>query len=215
MSEPVDREPPEIMLSRVAVLYEAMLEESGINAGGVGWSSDRVMDTPFELFAEMLAGETGPVSVNDLGCGWGALFDHLQDLPVFAQGIYIGYDISEAMVAAARRRVGDPRARFEQAASPLVRADYSLASGTFNIRFGAALADWDGLVRDSIRILAQASRKGFAFNLLGTRPVEVDPDMFYADPADFTAFCRAEFGQRVETILDYVPNQFMIRVRLD
>lgn len=207
------------MLARVALVYEAMLDEHGATPNGLGWVDEASMLLYFDQLARILDGDPGPFSVNDLGCGYGALFDYLAARPAFAQGLYLGYDISESMVAAARKRVTDPRARFEQSAVPLAKADYSFVSGAFNIRFGADPQAWDALVRDSLERLAAASIKGFAFNMRSApEPGEALPEeedfMFHADPLEYERFCRQRFGSDVRLITGYAPQQWTMLVRL-
>lgn len=82
-----------------------------------------------------------PFSINDLGCGYGALLDYLD-----ARGFktdYTGIDVSPEMVrAAALRFEGRANADFICAARIDREADYSVASGIFNVRLKSLDTEW-------------------------------------------------------------------------
>ena len=94
-------------------------------------------------------------------------------------------------------------------------ADYSFVSGTFNVRMGASDAAWRRYVEDKLKLLAQRSRRGFAFNLLTTYVDWRKDDLFYADPAHFFAFCRENISRYVTLLHDYPLYEWTIAVRLE
>jgi SAM-dependent methyltransferase len=187
------------MLDRVRSHYEGALAEHGASARGVGWPDTEGQTLRFERLARVLDGAPGPVVVADLGCGYGALFGFLG---ARIAG-YRGYDVSPAMVAEARRRVRDPRAAFSVGDAVDEEVDYGFASGTFNVRLGADVAEWDGYVRDALRGLWARCGRGMAFNLMTTRVDWRSDDLFYADPAEYLTFCQDELSTRVTLQHDY------------
>lgn len=187
------------VLDRVRAHYEGSLAEHGASARGVGWPDPEGQTLRFERLARVLDGASGPVRVADLGCGYGALFEFLD--PRVAS--YHGYDLSPAMVAEARRRVPDPRAVFVVGDAVGEDVDYGFASGTFNVRLGAAPAEWDAYVRAALSDLWSRCERGMAFNLMTTYVDWRSDDLFYADPADYLAFCQRELSPRVTLQHDY------------
>jgi len=62
-------------------------------------------------------------SVNDLGCGYGALFEFFAEQVPGAVSHYHGYDICPDMIAVAQARISDPHARFSLSDAASVRCD--------------------------------------------------------------------------------------------
>jgi SAM-dependent methyltransferase len=199
-------------LAGVEALYTANLAEHGTSSASVGWPDADAQQLRFDKLAYVIDTDA-PITVNDWGCGYGAMFRYLDER--INLGGYTGYDISAEMLDAARTFVGDPRARWVQGSEVDGTADYTFVSGTFNVRMGASEAAWQRHVEETLRALAQRSRRGFAFNLLTTYVDWRTDDLFYADPARFFGFCRENLSRFVTLLHDYPLYEWTIAVRLD
>ena len=120
------------ILDDVERYYASRLAEHGATPQGVDWNGDESQLLRFRQFLKLLP-EDGQVSINDIGCGYGALLPFLHAERGSVD--YHGCDISEAMIEAARQLHGDqPAARFAVEDTPSRIADYGFASGIFNVR---------------------------------------------------------------------------------
>jgi SAM-dependent methyltransferase len=191
-------------LAGIAELYAEGLRHHGPLSQSVGWKDEESQRLRFAKLALVLAGDAAPVlSVNDWGCGYGAMFQYLAAVLGERLESYTGYDISEEMVSAARGFVHDPRASFVHGSDELRRADYSFVSGTFNVKLGAPDDVWRDHVEATLLRLAGVSRRGLAFNLLTSYVDWREDHLYYADPAYFFRFCREGLGRYVTLVHDY------------
>jgi SAM-dependent methyltransferase len=197
--------------------YSARVKEHGATARGVDWNSDASQQLRFEQFARLLGDGTGPMSIDDYGCGYGALIDWL-DRRVPGGFTYHGGDVSEEMIARARARYAERAdCRFSVSPDDLAPADYAVASGVFNVKLETPAAVWQPYVLAAVDRLAALGRRGFAFNLLtlDSDPDRRRPDLYYADPEFFFAHCRARYGRAVSVLQDYGLFEFTVIVRQD
>ena len=200
-------------LDDVAGYYSARLAEHGQTARGVDWNGEGSQHLRFEQLARIIDRESG-FSVNDLGCGYGALLDFLR--PRFGAFSYCGYDVSADMIQAARARCGgEAGMRFETAATPLEEADYGIASGIFNVRLDRADDEWKAYIEATLKALDRTSRRGFAFNCL---TIYSDADkmrshLYYADPGPLFDLCKRRYSRNVALLHDYGLYEFTILVR--
>jgi SAM-dependent methyltransferase len=199
-------------LRGVGGLYTENIERHGAGPAAVGWRDEATHDLRFDKLAEVLRGDDRPFTVNDHGCGYGALFGYLVGRGL-APAAYCGSDISVDMLDAARAAVFDPRAEFVEAALPPAEADYTFVSGTFNVRLGASEEEWERYVRETLAALAARSRRGLAFNLLTTYVDWRDDNLFYGDPRAFFDFCRTELSRYVTLLHDYPLYEWTMLVR--
>jgi SAM-dependent methyltransferase len=117
----------------VAQYYTEKLHAYGETPQGVDWNGSEGQIIRFAQLAQVITAPS--YTVNDIGCGYGALYEFLA--PNVALQQYIGIDISIDMVHAGQRRYSDnDRVTFVHGANPLVPATYSVASGIFNVRLG-------------------------------------------------------------------------------
>jgi SAM-dependent methyltransferase len=156
----------------------------------------------------------GPCSVNDFGCGYGALLDYFQRKGV--EVAYHGYDAAESMVRKAREihPTADPRT-FSSELSALPVADYTVASGLFNVKLDADTAQWQAYVLATLDQLAQVSKRGFAFNVLTSYSdsERMRGDLYYSDPCFLFDYCKRRYSKWVTLLHDYGLYEFTILVR--
>jgi len=201
-------------LAPIAGLYEESLQNHGETPMGVGWRTEDGQRLRFDkLLAVVDPGDGAPIEVNDLGCGYGALFEHIEGrgTPV---GAYFGYDISDEMLRAAAQRVPQDRGRLLRSDRVTQPADYSFASGIFNVRMAADETRWLSYVQSTVHNLAEHSRRGFAFNLLTTYCDYQEDHLFYGDPRWWFDWCKREITPRVALLHDYPLFEWTLLGRL-
>jgi SAM-dependent methyltransferase len=208
------REPDPPLLRDVERYYTARVEEHGATARGVDWNSRESQELRFRQLARLWedAGDTD-ISVIDYGCGYGALVDFLTARDTTFR--YQGFDISSAMIREAQSRAGSDR-RFTSDASSLVRADYVVASGIFNVKLAASTDAWEDYMRQTVAAMAGLAERGFAFNAL-TSYADADKrrqDLHYADPSLWFDHCKRIHSRFVTLLHDYPLYEFTLLVRL-
>ncbi len=203
------------LLAGVAEYYSAKLAEHGQTARGVDWNGAESQELRFQQLCKIIQ-QDREFSLNDVGCGYGALYEYLRSR--YPQYVYHGYDISESMIQAAQERnAKSPNARFMVAAEPKESADYSIASGIFNVRLTLNGTDWLQHIEAMLDVLNRISRKGFAFNCL-TSYSDADKMrdyLYYADPCAIFDSCKRRYSRHVALLHDYGLYEFTILVRKD
>lgn len=201
------------ILAEVADYYSSKLAQHGETPRGVDWNGEESQTWRFAQLTKVIQSPTG-FSLNDLGCGYGALFAYLN---TFGKSfIYNGYDVSEDMVRAARARyVNDANSRFSVAAEPSEIADYGIASGIFNVRLGRSDAEWSDYLEATLDLLNRTSSQGFAFNCLTSYSDEdkMRDYLYYADPCALFDLCKRRYSRNVALLHDYGLYEFTILVR--
>ena len=204
------------LIDAVARYYTDKVNEHGPTPKGVDWRDAESQALRFDALIELIPDDGPELSINDYGCGYGALLDVLAKRRGKLE--YLGYDVSEAMIAAARaRHCADERASFTTDEAELRPADYTVASGIFNVRLGEPVAQWRAYVLETLDKLALLSRRGFAFNALTAHadPDRMRSDLYYADPAELLDHCFRHYSRDVVLRHDYPLYEFTVSVRLD
>ena len=200
-------------LQRLGREYSSLLQEHGDVPAAVRWRDRSTQERRLCVLAEV--GDLRTAKVLDFGCGTGHLLDILRTRLGFC-GEYVGYDLSEAMIALARTKF--PGVRFERRdiladGVPEV-FDYVLVSGTFNAR----VSDNWGLMTALLRPLFQQTRTALAFNLISSYVDYMNDGLWYASPEQVLRFCKEEISPRVTLRHDYllkdgvIPYEFTVYV---
>lgn len=201
------------LITEIAGYYSRKLAENGVNPLGVDWNGLDSQTLRFTQLAQLIETDQ-PYSVNDLGCGYGALFEYLRQSEVCVD--YCGIDVSSCMIDAAKARTcGIPNVKFVVSATPDRIADYGIASGIFNVCQTRTNEEWQRYILEILTALDQTSRKGFAFNCL---PPCSEPDLkkshlYYADPIWLFDICKDRYSRDVTLLSDYGLFEFTILVR--
>jgi SAM-dependent methyltransferase len=151
-------------------------------------------------------------SLKDLGCGYGALLAYLAKRHSEAKIDYLGIDLSPAMVRRAKRLWRNQKdAKFVVGhAGPRI-ADYSLASGIFNVKLEQPLAQWEHFVALTLADMAATSRQGFAVNFLAPLSGGGRLSTLYRAPAEpWIHFCEQELGCSVELLTNYGLQEYTL-----
>jgi SAM-dependent methyltransferase len=206
--------------SDVDAYYTARVACHGATPLGVDWSCQATQALRFVQLLR-LCDFTKPFSLNDVGCGYGALVPFLAARYPDCEIDYLGIDLSRAMIGRARRRFAGPQCRFVVGAKSRRIADYSVASGIMNVNVGYSRQAWETFVASMLRQMRETSRRGFAVNFMMAAPEEKADDesgatrLYRSMPEPWMRFCETELQCKVELISNYGMKEFTLLVRCD
>jgi SAM-dependent methyltransferase len=193
--------------------YTDRLARFGATPLGVDWSCAATQMLRFVKLLEICDFSTA-FSLNDIGCGYGALAAFLDDRFPGARVDYLGVDLSPAMVRRARRRhrAGDQRRFAVGRVSPRI-ADYSVASGIMNVMLGHARVQWECHVADILADMRRTSRLGFAVNFVAAGSSRTADQLYRTRPDKWVRHCEGELDCAVQTIVGYGLQEFTLLAR--
>jgi SAM-dependent methyltransferase len=198
------------VLDKVVRYYSARFIEHGATARGVDWNGEDSQRTRFRELLRITS-DRRSYSLNDFGCGYGALVDYLDEESLDV--VYTGFDLSLPMIDHARER--HPAHAFVTTSEKLPVADYTVASGIFNVKLDTSSEDWTPYVLETIHVMNDRSRHGFAFNMLTSYsdPERCREDLYYGDPNFFFDVCKRNYARNVALLHDYDLWEWTILVR--
>jgi SAM-dependent methyltransferase len=200
-------------LNKVKTYFTEKLEAHGATHRGVDYNSTEAQEARFFQLTKVIDPSV-KYSLIDFGSGYGGMYEYF--LKIGHQLHYVGYDIAESMVEKGRQlHPNNPDCWFTSNAEDLPLVDYSIVSGTFNMKLDASFDAWTRIVLDAINLMNSRSTKGLAFNML-TKYSDADrmrPDLYYADPCFFFDYCKRNFSRNVALLHDYDLYDFTILVR--
>ncbi len=201
-------------LKAIARHYGERVKSFGTTAKAAGWRDMETQYLRFSQLFKLFENDRNPFSLNDLGCGYGALLQAIPEYLASRVTRYTGYDLSQEMIDTACKNLeNDGRCHFVCCGRIERDADYTVASGIFNHHFNAPRTAWKEHVFDTISHMYEVSAKGIAFNMM-SKYVDYEEDyIYYDDPAEMLQFCLVNFGRQVILLHDYPLYEFTILVR--
>jgi len=201
------------ILSQTKQYYDKKLGAYGPTPKGVDWNSAASQELRFEQLLKV-CDTSNLFALNDYGCGYGALVAYMTGRNYRFE--YSGFDLSVQMIDAARKEYGDfEHCQFSSDEGSLGVADYTVASGIFNVKLQTSDEGWKNYVLHALGKMAELSKKGFAFNALTkySDPEFMRDDLFYADPLFLFDYCKRNFSRFVAVLHDYPLYEFTMLVR--
>ncbi|RAP27593.1 SAM-dependent methyltransferase [Candidatus Marinamargulisbacteria bacterium SCGC AG-333-B06] len=201
-------------LEKVENLYSDNIRKHGVSSKSVGWNTKKCQNLRFEILLSKIS-KNDSFTMNDLGCGYGALIDYMTEFNFICSN-YTGIDISEKMISKALAlHSKNDHISFLQSDHISEIADYSVASGIFNVRFESSKEKWEKHILDTLTNLNTYSKIGFSFNLLTSYVDYKEPHLYYGDPCFFFDYCKKNFSKKVTLIHDYPLWEWTITVLKD
>lgn len=195
--------------------YTSTLALHGATPLGVDWSCGPTQDLRFVKLLNV-CDFGAPFSLNDIGCGYGALLDYLRRNYTTPAIDYLGLDLSAQMIFQARNlRPSDGHSRFSIGNETHRIADYSIASGIFNVKLHTTRDHWEDFIEHTLNRIRATSRRGFAVNFLRDLPEPyVAPSALYRSRAEpWSSFCRDQYSADVEILTHHAGREFTLLIR--
>ena len=202
------------ILKRSDEFFSRKIKELGPTPEGSDYNSKEAQEIRFQQFRKLFD-RTRTFSINDYGCGYGALAHFLGEHGYTFT--YSGFDISKDAITYARNLAQEKSHwDFFTDQNELAVADYSVACGIFNLKFDADVDAWEAYILDTLDTISNISKLGFGFNML-TKYSDRDRmrhNLYYGDPLFFFDYCKKKFSRNIALLHDYNLYDFTILVRL-
>jgi SAM-dependent methyltransferase len=198
----------------VEAYYTDKIRTFGATPLGVDWPSTPSLELRLVQLFRACEFKRGR-SINDLGCGYAAALDLMERRFPHSGTGYTGVDLSPAMIGEAERKWKKRPATAFLVGHECTRvADYSIASGIFNVKLDNDLSLWKAHVRRTLANLHLHSRRAFAVNFMLPTPATLaTPQLYCCQPDEWVAYCAGELGRSVEVVQDYGLDEYSLLVR--
>jgi len=202
-----------INLDPIKGYFQHKLATFGTTPRGADWNSEQAQEMRFNQLIKII-NPSRKYTLLDYGSGFGSLYTYLKKLD--HQLEYYGFDIVESMVSQGNQlHKNDPDCHFISMENEIPEVDYSIVSGTFNIKLDVSTENWTDYVIQALNSMNRISHKGLAFNML-TKYSDLEymrSNLYYADPCFFFDYCKRNFAKDVALLHDYGLYDFTIHVR--
>ena len=196
--------------------YRATFLAHGASSQGVDWGPrEDAARLRQDVMLAVADGCPPGGTLLDVGCGYGALADRIDELGLDLD--YTGIDVVGEMVAAARER--HPTRRFVHddflTAADLGSFDYVVCNGILTQKLAASTLDMNVHARRLIAALFAACRRGAAFNVMTTHVNYQADNLYYRNPAELLGWCMSELTPRVRLDHAYPLYEYTLYLHRD
>ncbi len=176
--------------------YRDRLADLGPTPNGVFWRNESTQIARFDALLNLVATVT-PVTnpmLGDIGCGYGAMLNFVQNTPRYQNFHYNGIDINPAMINSCKQKFPDQKHLFFVGKYPPSPVDFCVFSGTFNLCYTTDISLWQEYVFANLQQCWQRSRYGLVLNLLCGPKTKIMNQIFFAERQTFITAASRMFG---------------------
>jgi SAM-dependent methyltransferase len=203
------------LLAGIERYYTAKVLAHGPTPLGVDWACQPTQELRFVQLLKA-CDFSRAFSLNDIGCGYGALLDFVRRRFPSSNVDYLGVDLSATMIAQALRlHSPSPVTQFAVGHAAQREADYSVASGIFNVKLDQPLDDWTEFVEATLKGMHATSRRAFAVNFLAPLAYGAlgAPQLYRPAPQVWREWCKRTLGASVEVLANYGMREYTLIVK--
>jgi SAM-dependent methyltransferase len=196
----------------IVTYYSETLRRYGATPHGVDWADSAAQELRFAQLLK-ICDFSDRFALNDFGCGYGALLTYLAKCRAGAAIDYLGIDLAPEMIAEANRLwEGRRDAKFAVGAISTRCAEYSIASGIFNVKRSERPGRWEQFIAYTLTNLRAASHRGFAVNFKAANNLDLPSrsGLYVTTPQRWIGFCDLQLGCSVEVLTNYGLNEFTL-----
>lgn len=195
--------------------YEACLKKHGTTPKGVDWPNSADLNKRFDVMLEVVRNNDTTSHLLDLGCGYGALVEHLQAKQLSHKFNYHGMDISHHMVAAAQEK--HPDQLFTQcdilSTPPAPDSyDYILMNGVFTEKQSLSHTEMCNFFSRMLHTTFNMARVGIAFNVMSHHVDWQRDDLFHLPFDKLVIILKRECSRHFVIRADYGLYEYTVYV---
>jgi SAM-dependent methyltransferase len=199
---------------QIRTCTESYFERLGDSPLGMGWPNVADAVRRYTVMLDVMSFRhrlpTQPVSLLDLGCGCGHLYEHLLSQPD-RQIQYTGIDLSERFISQCQSK--HPHADFRQldvlqSPEQLEIFDYAVINGIFTSKCSMTFDQMWGFVQSLLKLVYSRTRYGLVFNAMSKQVDWEREDLFHLPLDVFADFCCRELSRHFMIRNDYGLYEF-------
>jgi SAM-dependent methyltransferase len=197
--------------------YEQCFEQHGAIPQGVDWPNAKDLATRLSvmLAVSFLDQEDTPIQLLDLGCGYGALLDHIKEQDLLERFTYKGIDLSEKMIQAAQKRHGSHYFQVKNILTNQLEQnsfDYVVMNGVFTEKRDLSQEQMEAFFFNMIQEAFKLCRKGMAFNVMNYHVDWYRDELFYLPLDKMFALIKQNLSRHIIFRADYGLYEYTVYV---
>ena len=189
-------------------IYDKRFLEFGPTPKASMWFSKKRQYERFETIFDQIMNlkKQEPITVSDVGCGYGAFLEYLLEKYLEPEWIYTGYDISNEVMKFCKSKF-KRNGSFYRSSTPNYETDFIIMSGTFNFFPHNNFSQWNTYFQNSLKLMWPEASRAMIFNLQVSNKTRITSGgIVYASSYEVEKFCVNNFGETLVINNPRLPN---------
>ena len=182
---------------QISIIYNKRFNKYLNTSKGVFWNSKLSQDLRLNIILDNIIKESksNTVSLADVGCGYGRLFEIIKERNLIDKIEYCGFDINNEFVSFCSKNNKFEKVSFEVGTCPSRNVDFVVMSGTYNLTPINNVSFWENYIITNLGYNWKFANKGMIFNCLVNKERKVKNNIYYTELSWMKKICENNFGK--------------------
>ena len=182
---------------RIYKIYNKRFLKYDNTPKGVFWNSNLSQDLRLNIILDKIIKDlkSNKVSIADVGCGYGRLFEIIKERNLDKKFQYNGFDINKELISFCSNEKNFENGNFEINTHPSKNVDYVIMSGTYNLTPTSNKTLWENYIITNIKSNWKFADKALIFNCLINKERKIKNKLYYTELSWIKKICEDNFGK--------------------
>ena len=181
---------------QISLIYKKRFQKYLNTSKGVFWNSKLTQDLRLNIILDNIIKESksNTVSLADVGCGYGRLFEIIKERNLIDKIEYCGFDINNEFISFCSKNNKFEKVSFEVGTCPSRNVDFVVMSGTYNLTPINNKSFWEDYIIKNLTNNWKFVRKAMIFNFLVKDKREINKTLYYTELSWMKKMCEVNFS---------------------
>ena len=182
---------------QISIIYNKRFQKYLNTPKGVFWNSKLSQDLRLDIILDIIikGSKSKIVSIADVGCGHGRLFEIIKERNLLDKIEYYGFDINSEFILFCSKNNKFEKVSFEVGTCPSKNVDFVVMSGTYNLTPIDNISLWENYIVTNLGYNWKFANKGMIFNCLVNKERKVKNNLYYTELSWVRKICENNFGK--------------------
>jgi SAM-dependent methyltransferase len=204
-----------LLNKQISNIYKNRFKKHQNSPKGVFWNSKLSQDLRLNIILDNIIKHSlsKMVSIADVGCGYGRLFEIIKERGLDKKIQYNGFDINKEMIIHCSKRKQFKKASFGIRTYPSQNFDYVIMSGTYNLAPIKNINIWENYIIENLKSNWGCTKKALIFNCLINHERRIKKNLYYTELSWIKGVCENNFGNFECFKHNLLPNDITIIIK--
>ena len=201
-----------LLNKQISNIYKNRFYKHHNTPKGVFWNSKLSQDLRLNIILDKITDNLPSkiVSIGDVGCGYGRLFEIIKERKLDDKIQYSGFDINKEMILFCRKQRNFEKISFRIRTYPSQNVDYVVMSGTYNLTPIKSIKAWENYIVENLKSNWNYTKKALIFNCLVNQERKIKKNLYYTEFSWIKKICENNFGNFECVKHNLLPNDITI-----
>ena len=184
-----------LLNKQISNIYNKRFDNFNNTPKGVFWNSKLSQDLRLNIILDRVLknAKNEVLSIADIGCGYGRLYEIIKERNLDNKIQYYGFDINQKLIDFCKNNKEFENVEFALSSFPFKKTDYVVMSGTYNLTPTNNISLWEDYIIKNLTSNWKLVKKAMIFNCLIKEKREINKALYYTELSWIKKICERNF----------------------